>query len=272
MFAFKLWSRFGVFRDPITITQNVTLSIPPKTTIGGMLAAILGMDYNVYFENSKYFDFGYSLVLNNPIRKQSFTQNYIEDYTVKSHLKHDAIRKILKKSNEFDDFISDEDEKIVQKQDSFRKEFAKFNEKMNKKMPKPKPIKRELLLNPSYLIFIKDYMFEEEIIEQLKSHNTGFALYMGNSEFPANYEFLDCQYSKEPQLLSVDSFTKFQENIRFESGKKYTTIYAATKTIKGRKYRDFKKVTISDKSVSFEKPIDGCIVQTSEGEYNCDFI
>ena len=98
MFAFKLWSRFGAFRDPITITQNVTLSIPPKTTIGGMLAAILGMDYNDYFENPLYFDFQYSLVLKNPIRKQSFSQNYIEDYTAKSHLKHDTMRKVLQKS------------------------------------------------------------------------------------------------------------------------------------------------------------------------------
>jgi len=291
MFAFKLWSRFGAFRDPITITQNVTLSIPPKTTIGGMLAAILSMDYNEYFENQQFFDFRYSLVLHNPIRKQSFSQNYIEDYTVKSHLKQDAILKIMKKSklledyktkiinqtqlNTFDDIgdhNSREDQKLKKKQDDYQKELIRFNERMNAKMSKPKPIRRELLINPSYLIFIKDFAFESEIIEKLQSHKTGFALYMGNSEFSANYEFVKCNHYKKQQFSQVNSFTKAQENIKFESGKKYTTIYAATKTVKGRKYRDFKKVTISDKDISFENPIDGIMVQTNGGEYNCEFI
>lgn len=291
MFVFKLWSRFGAFRDPITITQNVTLSIPPKTTIGGMLAAILGMDYNDYFENQQFFDFRYSLVLQNPIRKQSFSQNYIEDYTVKSHLKQDAILKIIKKSklledykskivnktqlnilNNVDDDYSEKDKKLKKKQDDYQKELIMFNERMNAKMPKPKPIRRELLINPSYLIFIKDFAFENEIIEKLQSHKTGFALYMGNSEFSANYEFVKCNHYKEQRFSQVNSFTQAQENIKFESGKKYTTIYAATKTVKGRKYRDFKKVTISDKDISFENPIDGIMVHTNGGEYNCEFI
>jgi len=72
MIAFKLWSNFGVFRDPLTITQNITFSIPPKTTIGGMLAAILGIDYNDYFQDETYFDFQYSVVLLSTIRKKSF--------------------------------------------------------------------------------------------------------------------------------------------------------------------------------------------------------
>ena len=55
MFCFKLWSQFGVFRDPLTITQNMTFPIPPKTTVGGMLAAILGIDYNELFERPGIF-------------------------------------------------------------------------------------------------------------------------------------------------------------------------------------------------------------------------
>lgn len=291
MFAFKLWSRFGAFRDPITITQNVTLSIPPKTTIGGMLAAILGMDYNDYFENSLYFDFQYSLVLKNPIRKQSFSQNYIEDYTAKSHLKHDTMRKVLQKSKllqeykikigitqqhnlfgSMDDLDFVEDEMLEKKQITFQKELVKFDKSFYQKMPKPKPIRRELLLNPSYLIFIKDFIFEDEIIKRLQSHDTGFAFYMGNSEFSANYKFLKCDAFIEQKLSQIKSFTQFSENIKFETGRKYTSIYAATKTVEGRKYRDYKKITICDKTISFNTPVDGTIVKTTEGEYSCEFI
>ena len=285
MFAFKLWSHFGVFRDPITITQNVTFSIPPKTTIGGMLAAILGIDYNDYFENPQYFDFQYSLVLKNPIRKQSFSQNYVEDYTKKSHLKHGSMKKVIQSSINFEkiknenvvqsslsDYDKIENEVVLEAKNKHQKELTEFWDRIRVKMPKPKPIRRELLMNPSYVIFIKDYMFEDEIIEFLKSHNTGFSLFMGNSEFSANYKFLNCENSVEKKLSQVNSFTQFQDDIKFESGRKYTTVYAATKTVKGRKYRDFKRITICDKEISFNKPVDGLIIKTEDGEYSCEFI
>jgi len=50
-------------RDPITISQNLSLPLPPKTTIGGMMASILGI--NNYFEDEEYFDFAYSCIRNN---------------------------------------------------------------------------------------------------------------------------------------------------------------------------------------------------------------
>lgn len=291
MFAFKLWSRFGAFRDPITVTQNVTLSIPPKTTIGGMLAAILGVDYNDYFENPNYFDFQYSLVLKNPVRKQSFSQNYIEDYTAKSHLKQQTMQKVLQKAKAIEKYINQtgmtqrqnifdrtedtdsvEEEKLVEKQNIFKKEFAKFRKHSNQKMPKPKPIRRELLLEPYYLVFINDFIFDNEIVKLMKSHNTGFALYMGNSEFSANYEFLECVEWVDQKLSKIDSFTQSVGNIKFETGRKYTSVYAATKTVEGRKYRDYKKITICDDTISFNIPVQGTIIKTEEGSYNCEFI
>lgn len=291
MFAFKLWSHFGAFRDPITITQNVTLSIPPKTTIGGMLAAILGMDYNEYFENHKYFDFGYSLVLINPIRKRSFAQNYVLDYTKESLKKHkdmlNALQKykilrVYKKKMGFlqqPEFFEDQnysetisDEKLVKKENDFKKALAQLNKKFITKMQQPKPIWRELLINPCYMIFIKDFEFEDEIIELLKKHNTGFALYMGNSEFAANYEFIECSdYCKKP-MTRINSFTKCPDMINFEPNIKYTTVYSATKTVESRKYKDYQKIIISNKTISYKSPINSWWIKTERGEFNCEFI
>lgn len=250
MFAFKLWSHFGAFRDPITITQNITLSIPPKTTIGGILAAILGIDYNDYFNDSEYFNFKYSLVLNTPIRKQSFTQNYIEDYTSKSHLKHESMKKIIKSEMTID----------------------KFWEKVKFKMPKPKPIRRELLMNPSYLVFIREFKFENKVISLLKSHNSRFALYMGNTEFSANYQYVKCEKAIRKKLSEIESFTSFQDCIMFEARKKYTTIHAATKVVNDRQYRDFKRITISTNGISFQEPVPGFLIKTSIGDFRCEFI
>lgn len=260
MLVFKLWSQFGVFRDPITITQNISLSIPPKTTIGGMLAAILGIDYNDYFNNQTYFDFGYSLVLNNSIRKQSFTQNYIGQYTKRCQFKNNGMESIEKG-------------KKLRKKEKMTLSNFRFSIKKEPNFKSPtKPIRREILLNPSYLIFIKDFIYEKELIENLKRHNSAFSLYMGNSEFSANYEYVDCLDVEEAKLTFVDSFTQSQENINFEADRKYTTIHAATRTVEGRKYRDFKKITISDKTISFYAPVDGYVINTGQGKYCCEFI
>ncbi|MEA3452419.1 MAG: CRISPR-associated protein Cas5 [Bacteroidota bacterium] len=311
MFAFKLWGHFGVFRDPITITQNITFSIPPKTTIGGMLAAILGIDYNDYFNDDDYFDFKYSLVLNSHIRKKSFSQNYVEDYTKKSAIKNKNFiglnekrlslsslkeekqafleRKNLSKNNSLGlDFgennyplpIREErklaglDKKILNATKKLEKQFKKVNDNLSQKMTKPKPIRRELLINPSYTIFIHNYKYEKKIVSAMRNHQSSFMFYMGNSEFPANYKYLDCLESKSSELSSVNSFTHSLDKIKFEEGNKYSTVYFATKVVENRKYRDYRKLVIGDygKTISLKEKINGYSIKLETGDYNCEFI
>ncbi len=313
MFAFKLWGHFGAFRDPITITQNITLSIPPKTTIGGMLAAILGIDYNEYFNDSEYFDFEYSVVLNNHIRKKSFSQNYVEDYTKKSEIKQNNFIELQKKKELLNSLKTEQEELLNKKNISNKDEYlldldfgdnnsslskkeekklAGMNGKISKasnelekhlnkvqenilvKMTKPKPIRRELLINPNYTIFINDFKYERDIISAMKKHQSAFMFYMGNSEFPANYEYLECLKSESCLLDNVDSFTKSFDKINFEVGNKYSTIYFATKVIANRKYRDYKKSILGNfgKKISFKESIEGYSIKLANGNYNCEFI
>ena len=313
MFAFKLWGHFGVFRDPLTITQNITFSIPPKTTIGGMLAAVLGIDYNDYFKDENYFDFKYSLILKNHIRKKSFSQNYVNDYTKSSEtkqsnfislnekqlslssLKKEKFELLERKNNscnnenllglEFEDnlsplskkeekILSGLDKKILTETQKVEEQLIKVNLNISKKMTKAKPIRRELLINPSYTIFIHNYKYEDEIISAMKKHQSSFMFYMGNSEFPANYEYLDCFECENCELSNVDSFTHSLDKIKFEEGNKYSTVYFATKVVENRQYRDYKKLVLGDfdKKISFKKPINGYSIKIKTGDYNCEFI
>jgi CRISPR-associated protein Cas5h len=291
MFGLKLWGRFAAFRDPITITQNITLPIPPKTTIGGMMAAILGIDYNIYFNDEEYFDFKYSLVLPRTIRKKSFTQNYIADYTKESGNKFDIMAKYYKSVDILRELIIDKKQLISENDDSeaFNKKIANienkiqkakedndkkyqaYMERLYKKFPKPKPIFRELLLNPEYLIFIDNFKYEQKLIEYLQSHKSEYNLYFGNTEFAANYEYWECETSK---IISnkLNSFTTHSDLIVFEAGKKYTPIYAATKTVADRTYRDYKKIILSDSEINLKSNIGGYNIKTKFGEYNCEFI
>ena len=263
MFGFKLWSDFAVFREPLTITQNLTFSIPPKTTVGGILAAILGIDYNEYFNDDEYFNFKYSLVLNKEIRKKSFAQNYIGDYTEKSSGKITAItdyNKWIKKLN-------DSDKKGKKANDIIKKIQKNFINKF----PTPKPIFRELLINPEYLIFINNFKYENEIIHYLKNHLSKYNIYVGNSEFAANYKYIECQY-QEKIIDKLDSFTSQTNNICFEPDKKYTNLYVATKTTENRTYKDYRNLVVSDKSLLLKEKIKGVVITTDIGVFNCDFI
>lgn len=292
MFGFKLWGRFGSFRDPITITQNMTFSIPPKTTVGGILASILGIDYNDYFNDKEYFDFGYSLILKNPVRKKSFSQNYIMDYTGKSLSRLNLMLNIRdnnqtlllhekqKKKLESEEPPTKAQEKKIK---SLGKKIATTKEKLNKsidvwkeksaeRFTKAKPIYRELLINPFFYIFINKFKHEDKIIELMKEHLSEFPLYMGNSEFAANYQFIDCHKYEKKKIIGLDSFTGNPEKIKFESGKKYTSVYAATRTTGSRKYRDYKSMVICDKKITLSSAIDGYSLNTDLGDFNCEFI
>jgi len=292
MFGFKLWGRFGSFRDPITITQNMTFSIPPKTTVGGILASILGIDYNDYFNDNEYFDFGYSLILKNPVRKKSFSQNYIMDYTKTSAIRfnfmltiHDNNQAVMLYENQKKELASKEtrtkteekklkglEKKIETAKKKLNKAINNWCEKSSGKFAKAKPIYRELLIEPSFYIFINKFKYEGEIVELMKEHLSVFHLYMGNSEFAANYQFIDCHTCKEKKVLELDSFTGSPGKIKFEPGKKYTNVYAATCTTRNREYRDYKSMVVCDKKIVLSSAIDGYSLNTDMGDFNCEFI
>ena len=293
MFGFKLWAGFGVFRDPLTITQNMTFSIPPKTTIGGMLAAVLGIDYQDYFDDPEFFNFGYSLILLNPVRKKSFSQNYIEDYTKKkSPGRLNAMLKIRDEQQTLHNYISQRDnlvstedisekdrkkivglgKKIQTSQAKLEKAVEDLSKKTVERFAKAKPIFRELLINPAFLVFIQGFKYETEIISRMKNHGSAYPLYMGNSEFAANYSFIACIAQETKALDKLDSFTGSPDKIEYEAGKKYTSIYAATRTMGDRSYRDFRHVVVCDKIISLKSPVGGCEVTTESGSFRCDFI
>lgn len=291
MFCFKLWSRFAVFRDPLTITQNLTFPFPPKTTVGGMLAAILGIESNSYFKDRDYFNFKYSLVLNGPIRKKSFAQNYVEDYTKKSEMKISKLgfyfkinsKKARLESHKYGllrekELVEEKYESVDDVNNRIKKNSIRITEAANKSdnlnfvtFTSAKPIYRELIISPQYLIFIDDFKYEKKIVGYMKKHFTRFALYMGNSEFAANYKYIECT-SSVVNTNHIDTFTAQPELINFEPDKNYINLYMATKTILKREYRDYKNIVISDSGVNLDKQIQAKVVETPDGVFNCEFI
>ena len=246
MFAFEIWGKFASFRDPFTISQNISLPIPPKTTVAGMMASILGIEE--YFEDSAFSSFKYSVVVLNPIRKKSFSQNYINDYTskVQRHLNS------LKKSD-----------------------YSKIGEGFRDKKNPQKPINRELLIEPRYLIFIKDFDYEEKITNYLMEKISKFPFYLGNSEFAGSFNYVKIEEfsKKDNQTLQVDSFILEEDisNINFEEGIRYSTISFATLLNKDRSPIGLYSVVVGSKAMSVSN-IDTYAILCKDREYNCRFL
>ncbi|QII10705.1 CRISPR-associated protein Cas5h [Candidatus Kuenenia stuttgartiensis] len=291
MFGFRLWGKFGAFRDPLTITQNITLPIPPKTTVGGIMAAILGIDYNDYFKDDEFFRFKYSLVLPKHVRKKSFVQNYIEDYTSLSTNKCKTIKDVFEAKAECEKLISEKkallekndlseaerkkvvgiDKIIESEKKSMEVKVQKYNSLItNPFRKKTKPIYRELILDPEYYIFVKDFKYENKLIEYLENHFSAYNIYLGNTEFAANFENIKLE-AKNKLLRKLDSFTTQPEKIIFEVGK-YTNIYVATRVVGDREYRDYKKLIICDRAITLKEEIEGYSINTSQGVFNCEFV
>ena len=88
-----------------------------------------------------------------------------------------------------------------------------------------KPINRELLIYPKYIIFIDKFKLEDEAIYNLKNRICKFSFYLGNSEFAGNFEFIEITNYEEKKFdeINIDSFVLQDDvkNIDFEESVLY---------------------------------------------------
>jgi CRISPR-associated protein Cas5h len=253
MFAFEIWGKFASFRDPFTISQNISLPIPPKSTVAGMLASILGVEE--YLGKSEFSDFEYSVVAINPIRKKSFSQNYINDYTKFTSTHIDFLRK-------------GEYEKIARY--GLRRKFT------GKNWTPQTQINRELILNPHFLIIVKNYAHKDKLVEYLQKRISKFPFYLGNSEFAGNFRHIkiyDAQEMLNMPLAKVDSFILESDikNIEFQEGVRYSNISFAAKLTKQRTPINMANIILGSSAISV-KNMTLYKIKCRDRDYYCRFL
>ena len=246
MFAFKIWGKFACFRDPLSISQNITLPLPPKTTVGGMLAALLGVDD--YLGDDDFMDFGYSVVLGGAILKKTFSQNYINDYTKKTKAHLNSLKNL---------------------------DMQKISNGLRDKSAPQKPINRELLIDPRYTIFIDKFKFENEAIDSLKNRISKFPFYLGNSEFAGNFEFMEIINftNKNFDKISIDSFVPQSKahNICFDENILYSPICFAGSLDNDRSPKMHINLIVSNDQIR-AKNIEACEGICAQKTYRCIFV
>lgn len=75
--VFDIWGDYGHFRKIETTTSPLTYSIPPKTSLNGLLAAILGFERDSYYEIFSNDNVKYAIKILEPIKKINININLI---------------------------------------------------------------------------------------------------------------------------------------------------------------------------------------------------
>ncbi|KXS40413.1 MAG: CRISPR-associated protein Cas5 [Candidatus Frackibacter sp. T328-2] len=76
--VFDIWADYAHFKKYYTTTSPLTFAIPPKTTLYGLIGAILGLDKEGYLD---YFQMGECQIgveIKNPIKKTRINLNLID--------------------------------------------------------------------------------------------------------------------------------------------------------------------------------------------------
>ncbi|MBU1667077.1 CRISPR-associated protein Cas5 [bacterium] len=226
--AFELRGNFASFADPLGISNTFSLPMPTKTAIAGIIGAMIGID-DVKSDEDLY-DFKYSIVSLNPLVKQTFSQNFIADYTSSVKSKFDKIKK---------------GEKVIE----------------SPSFVKPKPTNRELLINPKYIVIVEHSHYYQKLEQNLKNRTPKYPIYLGNSEFAGTFEYLEIETIKslEGDHIQVNSiFPQEYEIESFDLNSIYTTVRMATKVEKGsfdnnRKYSNYQTVVFSTGTTTLKK-------------------
>lgn len=75
--VFDIWGDYGYFRRGYTSTSTITFPFPPRTTISGLIAGILGLEKDSYHEIFSEKNSKVGLRILNPLKKINMNLNYI---------------------------------------------------------------------------------------------------------------------------------------------------------------------------------------------------
>lgn len=189
--VFDVWSPFAYFRKGFTTTTALTYPFIPRSSIEGLVGAILGLKSDEY--SSKLHDAKIAVAVLNKVKKFPFS-------TMHTHV--DAWR-------EFNNYL---------KTGSMHIPPEKFRAR----------VKIELLEEPKFRIYFSHESNTQSLLKyRLENHETIFTPYLGTSSMLANFEYVgeyDYSSTSNDETVAVSTiipFTRIPPTIHLENGKTY---------------------------------------------------
>ncbi|BBE30403.1 type I-B CRISPR-associated protein Cas5 [Tepiditoga spiralis] len=191
--VFDLWSDFGHFKVPYTTTSPLTFPVPPKTTVYGILSAILGLDKNEYLKYYKDKQTKIGISIKNSIQKILIPENLINTRYVPLFARMNSRKKAPRTQIRF--------------------EFLKN--------PKYR-----------VFVSMKNNSLFEQLIQNIKQHKSIYTVSMGISECLANFKYVgEFDYvvkNKGKELTSIIPIDFVEKINFFDTQKKYLKIHLPT--------------------------------------------
>lgn len=173
--AFNIESNFGFFKTFSSSTSPVTHGVIPKTTVAGLIGAIIG-EFNGTDERDNYLStlnsdkFKIAIQVLNPIKTTSFGVNYqnIKDMRV---INKASVKKTSKKSKNHISLLED-----------YFEEAGNFYDRKNKYTQ----VNLQVVKQPKYRIFayISDKSIYNQLVSRLKNNESYYPTFMGTTDFP----------------------------------------------------------------------------------------
>lgn len=83
--VFDIKGDYGHFKKYYTTSSPLTFSIPPRTTVSGMIGALIGLDKEEYLKYFSKEDAKIAIQINSPINKSRISYNLINTKTAKMY-------------------------------------------------------------------------------------------------------------------------------------------------------------------------------------------
>ena len=188
LIVFDVASSFGYFRKSFTTTNSLTHNLIPRSTVEGLVGAILGLssiEYPELLRNSKI-----AVQILSEVRKMNFKQKTIHpDWLA-------TIPRYLE------------------------------NKPVTKNTPFSVPSSIELLVNPKYRIFFDGGRINSDLADMLRTKKSYYTPYLGSSSMICSARFVgEFEYAhskkKEEMLSSVISFSDEIPKISLNNGTKF---------------------------------------------------
>lgn len=127
--VFDIKGDYGHFRKFYTTSSPLTFSIPPRTTVCGIIGALIGLDKEEYLNYFKKEDANIAIQILSPIKKTRLSINLIDTKNAKMYSKIDNRTQVtyeLLKNPSYRIYFSHSDENIYNKVKSYLQENKNY--------------------------------------------------------------------------------------------------------------------------------------------------
>lgn len=168
--VFTIYGDLGFFKKFYTTSSPLTFDFPPKTCLTGIIGALIGLSYSQRYE---LYDCKMALSITNPLKKRMFGINWLNTRW--------RGKGIPEKSQTWLETMGI----------SPRGEIYAFTGLEWENQSPHTQAGLEILQFPKYKIYYPTSNLYADVLEDmLKSHKSFFHLYLGSSEFIADFNYL----------------------------------------------------------------------------------